>query len=104
MFFEKLNGFQFSRGGYVNLSPLLSLAVGNRLDHFPLSKIDVLWHFFFRKFCGLPLLGGNYLKLSPLFNSIVGNCFDCFLFFNTGVLWHMILKNLMVFICQKGVM
>jgi uncharacterized membrane protein len=46
MLFEKLNGFQFSRGSYVNLSPLLSLAVGNRLDHFPLSKIDVLWHFF----------------------------------------------------------
>jgi hypothetical protein len=46
MFFEELNGFHFSRGSYVNLSPLLSLAMGNCLDHFPLSKIDVLWHFF----------------------------------------------------------
>ncbi len=65
----------------MNLSPLLSLAVGNCLDHFHLSKIDVLWHFFFGKLCDFHLLGGNYLKLSSLLSSIVGNSFDCFLFF-----------------------
>jgi len=81
MFFEELNGFHFSRGSYVKLSPLLSLAMGNCLDHFPLSKIDVLWHLFFGKLSGFHLLRRNYLKLSPLLNLIVRNCFDCFLFF-----------------------
>jgi hypothetical protein len=104
-FFEELNGFHFSRGNYVNLSPLLSLVVENCLDHFLLSKIDVLWHFFFGKLCGFHLLGGSYLKLSPLLSSIVGNCFDYFLFFLTLVFFGTcFLKNLMVFICQKGVM
>jgi len=43
-FLKSLMAFICQRGSYLNLCPLLNLAVGSCLDRFPLSKINVIWH------------------------------------------------------------
>jgi hypothetical protein len=64
----------------VNLSPLLSSTMGNCLNCFLLSKIDVLWHFFWRAlwisfikrdlYEPLPLAKFNHRELVWLFSSL----------------------------------